>query len=336
MKINISHITIPEEFNEITDLYIPEEAPMAGILFPNTLALNDRPEYNDLIQFLLKEAKKKTKLQFSLELEHEGSRIIFRGHSIMSVEGKVFIFRRLPSFIPEIEELGMPKNIIDLLCHDRLNNGGLVIIAGETGQGKSTTAASSIAHRLKTYGSFCLTIEDPVELPLQGFYESEKGRGVCFQTPVEEDGIEDAIKSSLRCYPSVSNSILFLGETRDSMMASEVLKIAANGHLVITTMHGADLVTSLRRFISLATAHKNSNEAEVKAMFASVFRLMIHQRIEIQPQTGKKKIKPQVLFSPSSTSNIATRLKAGSIEMLSTEIQTQNMMLQKGQSIINM
>lgn len=335
MKINISHITIPSEFNEITDFYIPEDVPMAGILFPDTLSLDNRPEYNDIISFLLQEAKKKNKLQFSLELEHEGSRIIFRGHSINTIEGKVFIFRRLPSFIPDIEELGMPKNIIELLSHDRLNQGGLVIIAGETGQGKSTTAASSIAYRLKEYGSFCLTIEDPVELPLQGFYEGEGKRGICFQTSVEEDEIEDAIKSSMRCYPSVSNSILFLGETRDSMMASEVLKVAANGHLVITTMHGSDLVTSLRRFISLAMAHKNANEADVKSMFSSVFRLMIHQRMEMQSH-GKKRLKPQVLFSSSSTSGVANRLKTGSIEMLATEIQTQNMMIQKGSSIINM
>lgn len=47
-------------------------------------------------------------------------------------------------------------------------------------------------------------------------------KGVCFQTNVDTDGVPEAIKSSLRCYPSVSNSILFLGETRDSLMAAEV------------------------------------------------------------------------------------------------------------------
>jgi Tfp pilus assembly pilus retraction ATPase PilT len=96
---------------------------------------------------------------------------------------------------------------------------------------------------------------------------------------VEGEQIFDAIKSSLRCYPSVSNSILFLGETRDSIMASEVLKIAANGHLVITTMHGSELMTSLKRFISLAG--ERVGIAEAQSMFSSVFRLMIHQRMEM-------------------------------------------------------
>jgi Tfp pilus assembly pilus retraction ATPase PilT len=335
MRIDISHITLPEDFHDMTDFYVPEAQPMFGVAYPNAEQLNNKPEYSDIISFMLEEAKKKPRIEFSLELVHEDTRVIFRGHSITSVEGKVFIFRRLPSYIPNIQDIGMAPNIMELLLTERLNGGGLVIIAGETGQGKSTTAAATIAYRLSQYGSFCLTIEDPVELPLQGFYENahdETKQGVCFQTSVDGDGIFEAIKSSLRCYPSVSNSILFLGEVRDSMMASEVLKIAANGHLVITTMHGSDLVTSLKRFISMAMGHGNTNEAEVKSMFASVFRLMIHQKMKTN--NGKKKLQQQVLFSPSSASSVANRLK-DKVELLATEIQNQNAMLSQGKSIIN-
>lgn len=100
---------------------------------------------------------------------HEEKRVIFRGHSIKSIEGKVYIFRRLPSYVPDIEDLGMPKSILELLLHKRLNSGGLVLIAGETGQGNQQLLAATIAYRLKHHASFCLTIEDPVEMPLQGF-----------------------------------------------------------------------------------------------------------------------------------------------------------------------
>jgi Tfp pilus assembly pilus retraction ATPase PilT len=338
MRIDISHLTIPNSFHKITDFYIPDEAPLLGILYPGALQLVNMKEFADIINLLAIEARKKEKLEFSLELYHENKRIILRGHSINSVEGKVFIFRRLPSFIPRIEDIGIPPNILELLLSDRLNSGGLVIIAGETGQGKSTTAAATITYRLRNFGSFCLTIEDPVELPLQGFYENEidpSKKGVCFQTNVDGEEIFDAIKSSLRCYPAVNNSILFLGETRDALMASEVLKIAANGHLVVTTLHGADLMIALKRFISLATSYKNSNEAEVKSMFASVFRLMIHQRMETLPN-GRKKIRPTILFSPSASSSIASRLRTGGLELLATEIQNQNMILGKGSSLINL
>lgn len=337
MRYDITHLTLPTSFHSISDFYIPDESPLYGIMYPGPQQIINNREYGDIINFMITEARKASKLEFAMELIHEGSRIILRGHSINSVEGKVYIFRRLPSFIPRIEDIGMPSNITELLLSDRLNHGGLVIIAGETGQGKSTTAAASIAYRLKQFGSFCLTIEDPVELPLQGFYENEKDpnkKGVCFQTNIDADQIFEAIKSSLRCYPAVSNSILFLGEIRDAVMASEVLKIAANGHLVISTMHGSDLPTSLRRFVSLAAGAPNANEAEVRSMFSSVFRLMIHQRIELLPN-GKRKIRPQVLFSPNPSCSIATRLRSGGFELLATEIQNQNMALSKGSSILN-
>ena len=337
MKFDISHITLPEYFHNMSDFYVPIDAPMYGIGYPGPLQLIDNVEYEDIIQFMLGKAQEKDRLEFSLDMIHEGRKVIFRGHSIESIEGKVYIFRRLPSYIPSIEEIGMPSNILELLTSERLNAGGLLIVAGETGQGKSTTAASSIAYRLKKYGSFCLTIEDPVELPLQGFYESEEradNKGVCFQTNVDADGVPEAIKSSLRCYPSVSNSILFLGETRDSLMAAEVLKIAANGHLVVTTLHGADLMTALRRFINLAMGAPGINEMESKAMFSAVFRMIIHQRLERLP-SGKKRVRPKILFSPSATSSIASRLRSGNLELLSTDIQSQNMIIDKGQSLLN-
>lgn len=332
MRADIKHLTLPDDFNEMTDMFLPEENPMLGVLYPDAISLQAMPEYTDVVNLMVEEAKKSKKIEFALELLNDmGIRILFRGHSIQSVEGKVFIFRRLPSVIPDIQHIGMPANVIDLLTDKELNHGGLIIIAGETGQGKSTTAAATIAHRLSHFGSFCLTIENPVELPLQGFY-GENEEGVCFQTEVDDNEIVDAIKSSLRCYPSVSNSILFLGEVRDGMMASEVLKIAANGHLVITTMHGSDLLTSLKRFISMASSHGNNKESEVKSMFASVFRLLIHQRMEKQVN-GKKRLRPQILFSPSGASAIANRLKGNNMDALATEIQNQNMLLHKGQPI---
>lgn len=336
-RIDISHITLPSNFHEITDFYLPEELPNQGIFYPGPQNVASDPNYYDIVEFMVSEAKKKGKSEFSLEMVHEGRKVILRGQTITSVEGLIYIFRRLPSYIPKIEDIGMPGNVIELLLSPRLSSGGLIIIAGETGQGKSTTAASCIASRLKNFGSFCLTIEDPIEMPLQGYYENPKDsnkKGVCFQTNCEGEEIFEAIKSSLRCYPSVSNSMLFLGETRDAMMASEVLKIATNGHLVVTTLHGSDLTNSLKRFIQLASSYKNANEADVKSIFSSVFRLLIHQKLDLLPN-GKRRIRPQVLFSPSSTSTIASRLRSGQIELLSTDIQNQNTMINKGTSILN-
>jgi twitching motility protein PilT len=118
-------------------------------------------------------------------------------------------------------------------------------------------------------------------------------------------------------------------------MASEVLKIAANGHLVVTTMHGGDLMTSLKRFISLAMSAPGAVETEVRSLFSSVFRLMIHQRIETLTN-GSKKLRLQILFSPSASCSIASKLRSGGLELLATEMQTQNAILLKGGSIADL
>ena len=335
--LDAKNITIPEDFSEMSDFYIPANSPQHSVLFPGTIQVEEKPEFLEILTLMRNKAQEYDGLEFSMDIMKDGERHIFRGHAIESVEGKIMVFRRLPSVIPSIEEIGMPKGIVELLSHPRLNQGGLLIIAGETGQGKSTTAASTIAYRMQKYGSFCLTIENPVEMPLQGFYPSdadENIQGVCFQTDVKDENILESIKSSLRCYPSVSNSILFLGETRDANMAAEVLTIAANGHLVITTMHGSDLPTSLKRFLSLAVSAGKNTPEEVYSIFSSVFRLMIHQRMEKTPR-GEKRIRPVILFSKDPSSIVSSRIKSQKIEMLTTEILEQNKAILSGRSIDN-
>ena len=336
MNIDISHITIPAEFDSLSDIYLPVEDLTSGVIYPGPRSIAELPDYLDVLQFILKECKKIDKVDFSLHLYHEKRKIIFRVHVIESLDGKIYDLRKLSTKIPDIKQLGYRDNYTELLLSEKLNNGGLIIMCGETGQGKSTTAAASICYRLKKYGSFCLTIEDPVEIPLQGFYPGENGKtGVCYQTQVSEEGIEEAIKGALRSYPSVSNSILFLGEIRSSAMANEVLKIAANGHLVFSTMHGFDLISSIERFVQMASSHKNTKKEEVISMFSLVFRLAIHQKL-IRQSNGTRKVDPKVIFSSSPVSNVANRIKTGNVQLLATDIEQQNMMLKQGRSILQM
>lgn len=329
-------IVIPENFDDITDLYIPLEAPLQGVCYPKALTIKNVPNLDKVAFTLLKLAASQPQREFSIVLIHDGLRYIFRGHSIDSVDGKVYIFRRLPDEIPDIKDTGLHQSIVNVLLSESLNKGGLIIIAGETGQGKSTTAAATIAYRLRNFGSFCLTIEDPIELPLNGIYpnaldpNSEENRGVCFQTALDgnEEALYDMLKSSLRCYPAKSNSILFLGETRDSKMAAEVLKIAANGHLVITTMHGSDIISSIARFISMASAEMSEKEA--RNLFAMVFKLLIHQRLERRTKDNSV-LKAKILYGGGVNANsIQTKIRDDTLHLLATEVEMQNAKLGRG------
>lgn len=340
MKIDISHLTLPAEVLTITDYYILEDNPNNTIMYPGPKMLVGNPDYLDFIKKILEEIKKikNNKLEFGLEFYHSKyKKILLRGNSINTLDGTIYILRKLPSIIPKLEELGIHRKVMEIITSEKLSTGGLILISGEPGQGKTTTAASIVAHRLKTLNSFCLTIEDPIEMPLQGIHvnplDSTK-KGICFQTSITENfDIQDAIKSSLRCYPATSNGILYLGEIRDPKMAIEVLKIAANGQLVITTMHGSNIVASLKRFISLAVSSNSLGESEVKSLFSTVFKLLIHQRLETS--FNKKILRQQIVYSDSDNSLVSNRLKSESLELLNTEIQRQNATIERGESLLN-
>lgn len=335
-KIDISGITLPDDFDKMSDAYMTLDNLKGTVIYPGAKSLMRNPMFYDFFEKASEIIQKKTKKVFSLKFTHEDKLLLFRAQVFQSVEGKIVVLRRLPSIVPDISKLGFSNNLVELLTHERLNKGGLIIIAGETGQGKSTTAASIISHRLKKFSSFALTIEDPVELPLQGFYQNEKDsskRGVCFQMDAEDFNMIEAIKDSMRCYPSISNSILFLGETRDSEAAHEVLKVANNGHLVITTMHGNDIKGTLHRFINLAASAPNANANDTRITFGNVFRLLIHQEMEINAVTGKRKAIPQILFSQDSSSRIANAIRENGVDMLSTEIDMQKSALRRNEKI---
>lgn len=334
---DISEITLPNTFHSVSDIYIPAQNDIGGtIFFPGVKSLNDYPELTDIVQHLkLACGEQKDKIDFSIQLKHEEIKIMYRVHKIFSMEGVVYCLRKLSNNIPDIHQLGYTENYTELLITEKINTGGLILMCGETGQGKTTTTAAAIVYRLKKYGAFCLTIEDPIEMPLHGFYDGPDGKkGMCIQTEVGEEGMEEAIKGALRSYPSVQNSVLFLGEIRSASMANEVLKIAANGHLVFSTLHGFDLVSSLQRFVDMATSHKNTKREEVISMLALVFRLAVHQRLH-PAINGKRKVDPRVLFSPGPVSTVANRIKTGNLQMLSTDIEMQNMALKQGKSIVH-
>lgn len=311
----------------ITDWYLYEKHPIdKGFVFPGPLPICDHSAFHDAASALVglcREALSKGKVDFRVSLpgptpkESED----FRVHVIPRVPEKVFALRRIAKFIPTLEQLGMNPALRQLLLHPNLSKGGLVIVGGETGQGKSTTCAATVKERMESFGNFCLTIEDPIELPLDGCH----GKGRCIQTEVEDDDWPEAMRGAMRSYPSVSGSMLYVGETRDAATAAEVIRIATNGHLVLTTVHADGLDSSVQRFMSLASAAM-SNEKEVQTLMASCFRLAIHQTLELVKAGGvtKKQLKANFLFSPNGKSPVAQKLRSGG-ESLNNEISQQRL-----------
>lgn len=317
----------PQEM--FTDWYIPSADPAAGWVYPGPIAIRSDPELILIANGLADACAERDSEEFVVK---ESNRV-YRGHRIDAVDGAIFMLRKVPSFIPEFNKLGLSAGVQKIMLSPRLSSGGLLIVSGETGQGKSTTCASFLKARLERFGSFCLTLENPPELPLHGFHGEM--RGVCVQTDVRVGQFGEALRGAVRCYPTQGNSILFVGEVRDPETAGEALRIAINGHLVVTSIHGGDVISSMKRLMSLAMAYPGMGETEARSVFSSAFRLLVHQRLRDHKDlggNGAKRLDSTILFSPNQTSPVANRIREGKMDNLSTEIQQQERLLQNNQA----
>jgi len=177
-----------------------------------------------------------------------------RGSLAMSV-------RRLKTEIPSLEELHLPAYLSEYVQKSE----GLILIAGPTGSGKSTTVASllKIATERKVH---ILTIEDPVE------YLIPHGESIVDQREVGTDvaTFSEGMTAAVREAPDV----IFIGEVRDPESANTVLSLASTGHLVITTIHAFPSIEAVNRMLSLI-----SNKDWNRKVFAMNFVVVVAQRL---------------------------------------------------------
>jgi Tfp pilus assembly pilus retraction ATPase PilT len=321
---------MPDPRQLITDWYLPVQHTQNGFVYPGPVTIGSVEGLLDLANELLRACQERAASGYEEFVLEEGG-VFYRGHRITTIEGIFFTLRKMPKRIEKLSTLGMPPEIAEVLMGPWLNRGGMIMICGETGQGKSTTCAAVIKERMEKYGSFCLTVEDPPEMPLHGVH----GKGRCLQTEVQSGNFAEALKGAMRCYPTVGGSMLYVGETRDGETAAEVMRVAVNGHLVLTTIHAQDLKTAVKRLIGMAGFRMSPDEA--RSMVASALRMVMHQRLITSPGVNgtpdRKRLEIEMVISQSTSSPIANMLMDNQIEQLSNEIDLQQRTLRaKGPS----
>ena len=150
--------------------------------------------------------------------------------------------RLVPIAVPGLEQLGLPKICKTLIARPR----GLILVAGPTGCGKSTTIAAMIDHLNETTDGRIITIEDPIEF----FHRNKKC--MVIQREVGDDTLSFAtgLRQALRQDPDV----ILIGELRDRETISAALTAAETGHLVLGTVHTSDAVQAVERIIDVYPA----------------------------------------------------------------------------------
>lgn len=288
-------------FHDITDVHMSVESSGATIVFPGQKPADEgfTPTLAELTN-LIKQSPGIKKLELK-----DGSR--WRVQKMR--EGR-YALRRLRDKCPELDVLGLPTWIKSMLLNPRMRDqGGLIVICGLTGAGKTTTWSAAIAARLRHQGGYCLTIEDPPEDLLEG----EHGRGYCEQ--IDADGIggySAAIHAALRCFPAKDQSMLGYGEVRDAGTAAELLRLAVDGHLVLVTMHAKSIPAGLQRLAALARA---AGEDEANDLLSTSFQLAVHQRFD---QGGVL-----VASALPRENKVAAHIKNGDFSALKEDVEKQ-------------
>ena len=242
---------------------------------------------------------------------------LFRAQRAATVSGKMLIFRRLAKSPPPLDGGLLPKPVVDVLAHQALCKGGLLVLCGGPGQGKTTTLAATVAARLRAFGGVCVAAEDPPEIPLEGRH----GDGLCLQMEVTaENPLEKAIHTAMRMFPVGVPTLVLVGEVRSRAAADEALNAALNGTLVCMTLHASSQVEAPHRLA-------DGGDHALAALAASL-RAVVHQRLV----NKQAKIRPLVVPETGGES-IRGNIRRAKFELLASDIEFQERMLAQGKPI---
>jgi twitching motility protein PilT len=172
-------------------------------------------------------------------IDLDGETWRFRVNMLTQMGSIGLVARRVSNWIPDFEGLNLPPIMEELCKHDQ----GMVLLAGVTGSGKTTTIASMLNWINAHYRKHILTLEDPIEF----MYREDK----CLinQREIGEDVIsfEIGMKHAVREDPDV----MLVGEMRDEETFMTAIHAAETGHLVFGTIHASSATTTIGRILDL-------------------------------------------------------------------------------------
>lgn len=176
---------------------------------------------------------------FSHTIHVDGVRWRFRINMLKSLGNIGLVARRISNFIPDFRGLFLPASIEEL-CHFEQ---GMVLLAGVTGSGKSTTIGSMLNYINSIYRKHILTLEDPIE------FIFTEDKCLINQREVGQDvmNFEIGMKHAVREDPD----IILVGELRDEETFMTAIHAAETGHLVFGTIHAANAASCIGRILDL-------------------------------------------------------------------------------------
>jgi len=251
-----------------SDLHIGEGQPPKMRRHGDVMPIRDEPVTRDEAAGMLSEIcagqswelfEERGDLDFAYEMD-ERSR--FRCNFLKQTNGYGAVFRLIPTKIATLDQLGIPP-VVKQFGHLR---GGLVLVTGPTGSGKSTTLAALIDYINENFSRHIVTVEEPIE-----FVHGNK-RSIITQREVPVDCISfpDGLKAALR----EDADIVLVGEMRDLETIALALTAAETGLLVFGTLHTNNARKTIDRMVDVFPANK---QAQARTMLANSLRGVLAQ-----------------------------------------------------------
>lgn len=175
-----------------------------------------------------------------------------------------FAMRYVKTNIPSFEELGL----LDIVKRIAEAPRGIVLVAGTTGSGKSTTLAAMIQHINHQFKKHIITLEDPIEYVFDDVQSVLEQREIGLDSKTFHNGLKHVLRQD--------PDIIMIGEMRDDISFSAAMSAADTGHLVLSTLHTTNAAQSVTRILDFFKAEERE---QVRRQLAGTLQAVICQRM---------------------------------------------------------
>ncbi len=293
-----------------SDLHITVNSP-AMVRVNGEFAKINMPKLSDddintmLMPLLSKKQKEGLKENLSVDLAYtykEGIR--FRVNMFYQRGCLSSVMRKLPSLKLTLEALGLPASIGKF---GELKD-GLVLVTGPTGSGKTTTLAAIIDQINRHSSHHIITIEDPIEF----VHENQKSLVTQRELHSDVPSFASALRDSLREDPDV----ILVGEMRDLETIRTAIMAAETGHLVFSTLHSRDAVSTLTRIVNVFSVEE---QPQIRQQLSGVLKGVVSQRLVRSIDGERRHAAIEIMTVTPGISNL---LRFGKVEQIYSMIET--------------
>ncbi|MEC7883474.1 MAG: PilT/PilU family type 4a pilus ATPase [Verrucomicrobiota bacterium] len=219
-------------------------------------------------EHFLPRLEKDREIDFSYFLEGVGR---FRTNCFQQLGKWCLAMRYVVAEVPELDSLNLPEVIKSIAEEPR----GIVLLAGTTGSGKSTTLAGMIDHINTNMKRHIITLEDPVEYVFEDKGCVIEQREVGLDTPSYQNGLKHVMRQD--------PDVIMIGEMRDATSFRAAMSASDTGHLVMSTLHTIDAPQSISRVLDFFPSEERE---QVRKQMVGTLKAIIVQRMAVREDGG--------------------------------------------------